>query len=76
MIDVTFTCDHSAKVKENGAAPQCQVCGCRRVARVKAPAPRIRGTARGPHCETQNLEPQAVNLAPGGRLPLKDNTDA
>jgi hypothetical protein len=47
MIAVMFACGHREPV-EDGAVPQCGTCGERRVSRVDAPKPVIRGTASGP----------------------------
>lgn len=59
-LDVTFRCGHRGKLKEGGE-PVCH-CGRIGVARSHAPAPRITGTASGPHVTTKDLPPTVVSL--------------
>jgi hypothetical protein len=72
-VSVTFACGHSATVLTDGAAPQC-LCGETRVSRVKAPAPRFRGVATGPHATVQALDAMPINAAPDGPLQLNERT--
>lgn len=51
-MTVTFKCGHTASVpKEASAAPQCQACGERVVARVTGATPRFTGACKGPLVE-------------------------
>lgn len=72
---VTFGCGHTATVSEAVLGqPRCS-CGNDQVTHVKSRAPRFRGVATGPYCETVNLEPGIVNVAPGGPLTLVEPKD-
>ena len=54
-----------------GMEPICPVHGPQGVARtIGAPAPRFRGTATGPHCQTVDLAPFTGRIA--GSDPRKD----
>lgn len=70
-MKLTFSCgcQHAVSERANGAA--CPAHQAARVTRVDAPAPRFSGLCRGPHAEYRQLDPKAVDLAPGGRLRLK-----
>jgi hypothetical protein len=68
---VTYACGHTAEISDNpSGAPVCG-CGETRIQYVKARAPRFTGACTGPFAEFKNLEPIAVNLAPGGPLTIK-----
>lgn len=54
-MKVLFACQHLGTVQD-GKAPLC-ACGERRVVRALVGAPRIVGTASGPHVTTQALGP-------------------
>ncbi len=60
---VRFRCGHETKLVPNGCAPTCPVCRERRVARVDAPAPRIKGVAHGPLVAHAALGGVPVELA-------------
>lgn len=62
MISIRFACGHTLDADPDKAAPICH-CGEKRIALVKAPPPRIVGTATGPLVETKPMEPGTVNLA-------------
>ncbi len=60
---LTFRCGHHATIEQSGgAAPVCEVCGERQVARVQAPRPVFRGVGSGPCCEFVALPAVAVTL--------------
>ncbi len=72
---VTFACGHGMELSDNpSGAPVCG-CGESRIQAVKARAPKFRGACSGPCSEFANLEPVAVNLAPGGALHLRQVKD-
>jgi hypothetical protein len=68
---VTFACGHPMTLSDNpSGAPVCG-CGETRIQSVKVRPPTFRGACSGPCAEFANLEPIAVNLAPGGSLTIK-----
>lgn len=71
-VSVKFACGHTLDADPDKAAPICH-CGEKRIALVKAPNPRIVGTATGPLVETKPMEPGSVNLATDA-LKLKDTS--
>jgi hypothetical protein len=49
QIVVRFQCEHQQTIAEqDDAPPVCKICGCDRLRRVDAPAPRFTGVAQGP----------------------------
>lgn len=74
MVTVVLACGHQMTAADDAeTAPIC-ACGERRIGRVFAPPPRIRGVASGPHVKTELLDPIVVNLAPKGPLPMPNPT--
>lgn len=62
-MKLTFRCGHTTTFNEREQdAPIC-ACGEKKITRCKAPAPRIRGTASGPHVTTTALDPITVSLS-------------
>ncbi len=68
-ITVTGRCGHDYVFTERQGLG-CPQCGETGVSDVRASAPRFVGTVSGPHAETQALPAMAVDLAPGGPLPM------
>lgn len=71
-MKVTFACQHTMTVGDNPSGTPICGCGETRIQSVHARAPRFTGACSGPCAEFKNLEPIAVNLAPGGALRLKE----
>lgn len=68
---IRFACGHLAKVSPTiQDAPVCPECGERRIARVSAPPPSIRGVCSGPIVTSVKLDPITVNLCLNGAKPL------
>jgi hypothetical protein len=69
-MKVLFACGHAATVSPS--IQDAPICGCgeRRIARVVAPAPSIRGVCAGPLVTPQKLDPITVNLCLNGAGPL------
>lgn len=61
-IDLRLACGCGASLGSDGNVIPCVAHRVSRVVFVTAPAPRIRGTASGPHVTTIELEPIKVNF--------------
>lgn len=62
MIKLVMACGHSLDVSDAGnEAPVC-ACGERRVASVKARAPKFRGVCQGPHAKYEDLQGIPVTM--------------
>ncbi len=63
MIEVSFACGHRLDMETAGGAPPiCPQCSERRVAHVKAPAPRFRGIVTGPCAQFEMVAAYAAPL--------------
>lgn len=68
---ITFGCGHARDYGDDlKDRPVCRACGDRRIADVRAGAPRITGHATGPHVTPRVLGPMVVSVAERA-LPLK-----
>lgn len=74
-MKLTFACGHSADIGDNPSMTPVCACGETRVQAVKVRAPSFVGACSGPYSEFKNLEPIAVNLAPGGSLSIAPPKD-
>lgn len=61
MITVTMACGHSLNVMDIDV-PVCKECGERRVASVKALAPKFRGVCQGPLATYEDLKGIPVTM--------------
>ena len=74
-FELTWKCGHHFEVPRNvSSAPMCPQCGERKITDVKAPPPRIRGHAMGPHVKTEFIGGRAVSVGSKGPL-IKDASD-
>jgi len=73
MIEVVFKCGHRVSVKDDADKPKCEVCQERHIRRVYTRTPRFRGIGSGPHMKSEHLGGVPLDLAPGGRLSIKES---
>lgn len=73
MIDIRYTCGHTATMSDMAAAAPVCSCGERQIVMVHPRRlPRFVGTVTGPYAEFKALDPGTVNVAPGGSLKIKE----
>lgn len=61
-IVATMACGHRVILEGDIDVPACPACGESRVASVKAPPPKFRGTVLGPCSQYVELPPRTVRL--------------